>query len=104
MTATAQVGLQQAATTLGVTIGDLRRALRTGRLPAVPNLTATSVLSADWIAQAEAAASSPATFSRAGTQKVPAFARFKGTSAWQKYKNRARQYAAHRAQGPGAQS
>ena len=26
-------------------------------------------------------------------QKVPPFARFKGTSAWRKYRNRAREYA-----------
>lgn len=30
-------------------------------------------------------------------QKVPPFARFKGTSAWRKYRNRAREYARFRA-------
>lgn len=37
--------------------------------------------------------------SRYGTprQKVPPFARFKGTSAWKKYSRRAREYALFRA-------
>ena len=30
-------------------------------------------------------------------QKVPPFARFKGTSAWRKYRRRAREYARFRA-------
>lgn len=30
-------------------------------------------------------------------QKVPAFARYKGTSAWRKYPNRVREYARFRA-------
>ncbi len=30
-------------------------------------------------------------------QKVPPFARYKGTSAWRKYRNRAREYARFRA-------
>ena len=43
-------------------------------------------------------ASTPAA-SRYGTprQKVPPFARFKGTSAWKKYGRRAREYALFRA-------
>ncbi len=34
---------------------------------------------------------------RAPRQKVPPFARYKGTSAWRKYRRRAREYALFRA-------
>jgi hypothetical protein len=39
----------------------------------------------------------PAALSRSLPQKVPAFARYDGTSAWRKYPVRVRQYAQYRA-------
>ena len=41
----------------------------------------------------------PARPARATRQKVPPFARFKGTSAWRKDRRRAREYARFRAAG-----
>jgi hypothetical protein len=94
MSDTAKLGLTEAASRLGVTIGVLRRAIRAGKLPAPPHLTATSHLPADWLASAQAAVdASPNVLGRNSPQKVPAFARYKGTSAWRKYRHRVRAYA-----------
>jgi hypothetical protein len=98
MSETSKLGFPEAASRFGVTIRVLRRAIRAGRLPAPPHLTATASLPAEWFASAEAAiAASPKALSRSATQKTPAFARYEGTSAWRKYSNRVRDYARFRA-------
>jgi hypothetical protein len=98
MTDNSNFGFPEAARRLGVSLRVLRRAIRAGKIPAPGHVTATATLSEDWLSRAQAAAkASPDAFSRAFTQKVPAFARYKGTSAWRKYSNRVREYAHHRA-------
>ncbi|MDR3532644.1 MAG: hypothetical protein P4L90_19090 [Rhodopila sp.] len=98
MTDTITLGLPEAARSLGVTIRVLRRAIRAGRIPAPPHLTATVSLSAEWLSSARAAVeASPNALRRNVRQKVPAFARYEGTSAWHKYSVRVREYARFRA-------
>ena len=98
MTDTTTFGLPEAARRLGVPVRILRRAMRAGRIPAPANLTATVSLSAEWLSAVQAAAAaSPKALSRNNQQKVPAFARYKGTSAWHKYPVRVREYARFRA-------
>ncbi len=88
------LGFPEAARRLGVPIRVLRRAIRSGKIPAPPHLAATASLPAEWFSSAEAAVkASPKVLSRSCPQKVPAFARYKGTSAWRKYANRVREYA-----------
>ena len=91
------IGLPEAARHLGVPVNVLRSAMRAKRIPAPQHVTATTVLSAEWLAQAEAAVeASPKAFSRASAQKVPPFARYRGTSAWRKYHRRVREYTEFR--------
>ena len=98
MSDTSSFGLPDAARGLGVTIRVLRRAIRAGSIPAPAHLTATVPLSAEWLNSAKAAvAASPKALSVQAKQKVPAFARYKGTSAWHKYRNRVHEYARFRA-------
>ncbi len=98
MSDTSKFGLPDAARSLGVPLRVLRRAIRGGKIPAPPHLTATVTLSADWLISAQAAvAASPKALRSNATQKVPAFARYKGTSAWTKYRIRVREYAHFRA-------
>jgi hypothetical protein len=93
---TAPIGLPEAARHFHVSIRVLRDAIRAGRLPALPHLTATMAISPAWLAEADkAVAASPKVFSRASTQKVPAFAHFEGTSFFHKFRRRARAYRAH---------
>jgi hypothetical protein len=88
------LGLPEAAHHLGVSVGVLRHAIRAGRLPAPPHLTATSAVTTEWLTQAKATVkASPKTFVFASSQKVPAFARYEGTSAWRKFRKRVRAYA-----------
>ena len=95
---TGPLGLPEAARRLGVPVRALRQAIRTGRIAAPPHLTATATLPAEWLGSAQAAIEAqPKAFSAAFRQKVPAFARFQGTSAWRKYPNRVREYARFRA-------
>jgi hypothetical protein len=94
MSETTTLGFPEAAQRLGVTIRILRRAIRAGRLPAPPSLSATANLPAEWFASVQAAvAASPQALSRSIAQKIPAFARYEGTSVWRKYPNRVREYA-----------
>jgi hypothetical protein len=94
MSDTTTLGLPEAAQRLGVPIRVLRRAIRAGRIPAPPHLNATSSLSAEWLSSAQAAAAaSPNVLSRAPRQRVPAFARYEGTSAWHKHRVRVRGFA-----------
>ncbi len=98
MTDTTTLGLPAAAQHFGVSLRVLRSAIRAGRIPAPANLTATTALSAEWLSSAEAAvAASPNALNRTFHQRVPAFARYKGTSAWTKYRVRVRAYAIFRA-------
>lgn len=91
-------GFIDAARTLGVPVRALRKAIRAGTIPAPPAASATAVLPPEWLASAVAAMdASPSAIGSAVAQKVPAFARFQGTSAWQKYKRRAHEYARFRA-------
>ena len=88
------MGLPQAAHHLGVPVRTLRRAIRAGRLPAPAGLTATSALPAGWLEQAQATIeASPKTLVATVHQRVPPFARYEGTSAWRKYRNRVREYS-----------
>ena len=95
------LGLPEAARRLGVPVRALRRAIRSGRIAAPPGqaaITATATLPAEWLASAQAAVEAqPGAFSAASRPKVPAFARYEGTSAWRKYPNRVREYARFRA-------
>ncbi len=94
MSETAKLGFPEAAHKLGVSIGVLRRAIRDGKISAPPQVNATAALPAEWLEQAEKTAQeSPSVLSRASKQKVPAFARYKGTSAWRKYAKRVREFA-----------
>ena len=98
MSDTTKLGFPEAARRLGVPLRVLRRAIRSGKIPAPPARTATATLPASWLATAQAAVeASPKALSRQASQKVPAFARYEGTSAWRKYKNRVREFAAFRA-------
>jgi hypothetical protein len=93
MSDTTTFGLPDAARSLGVPIRVLRRAIRAGKIAAPAHLTATVSLSPEWLSAARAAAAaSPSVLSRAPRQKVPPFARYKGTSAWTKYRVRVREY------------
>jgi predicted DNA-binding transcriptional regulator AlpA len=94
------IGLSEAASALGISIGTLRRAIRAGTFPAPPHLAATAPIPAAWLKSAQAAveASPNKSFSRATKQKVAPFARYEGTSAWRKYRNRVREYTRHQAE------
>jgi len=92
------LGFPEAARRLGVTIRLLRQTIRTGKIPAPPQVTATAILPAEWLADVQARVkSAPDTFTQTFKQKVPAFARYEGTSAWHKHRSRVRAYAWHRA-------
>ncbi len=92
MSDTSVIGLPEAANRLGVPVRLLRRSIRAGHIPAPPGLTAVTPLTAEWLSGARAAvAASPGIFSAGRKQKVPAFARYKGTSAWTKYRRRVRE-------------
>ena len=93
MSDTAKLGLLDAARRLGVSVGVLRRAIRAGRVPSPPHLTATAELPAEWLESVQAAVeASPNALSSAARQLVPPFARYKGTSAWRKYRGRVREF------------
>lgn len=98
MSDTSKFGLLDAARSLGVPLRVLRRAIRAGKIPAPAHLTATTVVSAEWLSSTQAAvAASPKILSATAPQRVPAFARYEGTSAWHKYRNRVHEYARFRA-------
>ncbi len=94
MSDTATMGFSEAAHHLGVPVRVLRRAIRAGTIPAPAQATATAPLPAGWLDSARAAVeASPKAFSQTVKQKVPPFARYRGTSAWRKYSIRVREYA-----------
>lgn len=90
----ASLSLPEAARRLGVSVRVLRRAIRTGKVPAPPQLAATVPLPTEWLASVQSAVeASPKVFTSVLPQKVPPFARYEGTSAWRKYPKRVREYA-----------
>ena len=92
------LGFPDAARRLGVPVRVLRRAIRAGRIPAPPHPGALAALPAGWLDEAHAAvAASPKALTRAAPGQVPPFARYEGTSAWRKYRNRVREYVRFRA-------
>ena len=97
MNDTSNFGFPEAARQLGVSLRVLRHAIRTGKIAAPAQNTATASLSAAWLAEAQkAVAAQP--LSRA--LKAPAaapFAHYEGTSCWRKYKDRVRDYYAYQA-------
>ena len=98
MSDTPTLGLSEAARHLGVPVRVLRRAIRTGKLPAPTGLTATTPIPAEWLAQAKATIETPGhALRRTVKQSVPPFARYEGTSAWRKYSVRVREYNEFRA-------
>ena len=101
MNGTSTLGLPEAASKLGVSLRVLRHAIRIGKIPAPASLAATASVSSEWLASAQVAAAAPQALNRSFPQKVPAFARYKGTSAWTKYRARVRALAWFRAQKAG---
>ena len=90
--------LPEAARHFGVSLRALRHAIRTGAIPAPQTMGATIALPAGWLTSVKAAiAATPHGFSWTLPQKVPAFARYQGTSAWRKYTNRVNEYTRFRA-------
>ncbi|WP_297369035.1 hypothetical protein [Acidocella sp.] len=99
MTEHTNLGLQEAAVRLGVSVRVLRRAIRAGRIAAPGKVSATTAFTNEWLLATEAAVGAdPSLLSRALNQKVPPFARYEGTSAWRKYLSRARDYARFKAE------
>jgi hypothetical protein len=91
---TATIGFDEAARRLGVPLRVLRRSIRAGRIPAPPHHEATAPLPASWLSLVqEAVAAAPDSLRNTRPQPVPPFARYKGTSAWHKYRRRVRAYA-----------
>ena len=87
------MSLPQAARRLGVSVRAVRQAVRGGRVPALPSLGALAAVPANWVAQVQAG---PGGALRDSSRpKVPAFARYEGTSAWHKYKRRVKEYKHH---------
>ena len=81
MSETPTLGLPDAAHHLGTSVRVLRRAIRTGRIPAPPHLTATTTLSAEWLDSAKAAIeAAPQGLRGVFRAKVAPFARYPGTS------------------------
>jgi hypothetical protein len=98
MTDTTTLGFPEAARRLGVPLRVLRAAIRDGRIPAPPHQAATAAIPAEWLDSAQAAAkAAPNALSRHPKQKIPAFARYEGTSAWHQFRVRVRAYARFRA-------
>ena len=90
------LSLIDAATHLGVPVRVLRRAIRMGHLPAPAGLNALTLLSQEWLASAQmAAVANPKAF-KVFPQKVPAYARYEGTSCFRKYRNRVREFNEHK--------
>jgi hypothetical protein len=92
------LGFPDAARRLGVPLRILRNAIRAGKLPAPPQVGATASLPAEWLDHVHAAIeASPGALRRRPAQKAAPFARYEGTSAWRKYRNRVREYTSFRA-------
>ena len=90
------LNLPAAARRFGVSVRTLRQAIRLGNIPAPANLNATTSLSSEWLASAKSAVGASPKALNVTPQKVPAFARYEGTSAFRKYPNRVREYNDHK--------
>jgi hypothetical protein len=102
MTDTSTLGFPEAARRLGVSLRVLRHAIRAGKVPAPKHSAATAKLTEAWFDSVlKAVDASPTALIRTSAHKVPPFARYEGTSAWRKYTNRVREYAAFRAAAAG---
>ena len=95
------LSLPAAASHLGVPVRVLRRAIRLGTVPAPANLNALSLLSQEWFASVQLAVAANPRALKVFPQKVPAFARYEGTSCFRKYPNRVREFNAHKAKLAG---
>ena len=72
MSDTFSLGFPEAARRLGVPIRVLRRAIRAGKIPAPPRVTATASLDASWFEEVQAAvAASPKALSRSLPERRP---------------------------------
>lgn len=91
------LNLPAAARRLGVSVRILRRAMRVGNIEAPANMNALTSLSHDWLAKTEATIAASPKALNVTPQKVPAFARFEGTSAYQPYPRKVRAYVAFKA-------
>ena len=96
MSDTTTIGLPEAARSLGINLRALRQAIRAGRIPGPTRVTATAGFTVDWLNGAEKAMQAEP-FRGTKAPRVPAFARYEGTSAWRKYKDRVRAFAAFKA-------
>jgi hypothetical protein len=93
-----QLNLHGAAQRLGIPVRTLRHAIRAGKLPAPPSLSATAAVPADWLAGVQSTLeTSHDAVRNLRKPKVPAFARFEGTSFYTKFRVRARAYRAFKA-------
>ncbi len=90
------LSLPAAASHLGVPVRVLRRAIRNGTVPTPAHLNALSQLSQEWFASVQLAVAANPKALKVFPQKVPAFARYEGTSCFRKYSNRVREYNAHK--------
>ena len=91
------LSLPDAASHLGVPVRVLRRAIRLGTIPAPANLNALSLLSKEWLDSVHSAVAANPKALKVFPQKVPAFARYVGTSCFRKYPNRVREFNANKA-------
>ena len=89
-------GLPDAARRLGVHPRILKHAIRTGKVSAPPQ--GPGSVPDSWVAEAgpKVAAAAHA-LNGMSSRRVPEFARFEGTSAWQQFPRRARAYARFKA-------
>jgi hypothetical protein len=102
MNDTSNFGFPAAAQQLGVSLRVLRHAIRTGKIAAPAQNTATASLSAAWLAEARKTAAE-APLSRALKPRPAApFAHYEGTSCWRKYKDRVRDYNNYHAKAKAA--
>ena len=92
MNDTSNLGFPAAASQLGVSLRVLRHAIRTGKIAAPAQNTATARLSAEWLAGAQKAVAEQPLSRALKPQRAAPFAHYEGTSAWRKYKTRVRDY------------
>jgi len=85
-------GFPEAARQLGVSLRVLRHAIRTGKISAPAQNTATASLSAAWLTEARKAAADKPLSRALKPQRAAPFAHYEGTSCWRKYRDRVRDY------------
>jgi hypothetical protein len=97
MNDTSNFGFPEAARQLGVSLRVLRHAIRTGKVAAPAQNTATARISAAWLADARKAVAEKPLTRAIKPQRVAPFAHYEGTSCWRKYKDRVRDYYTYQA-------